>query len=84
VLQKSRDYSRILERLTEALASLSDSTLFLEETSAHQPDYSLAMIVLGHIAIPAAHCSPPAPIEMNRLELKCSAPGSNNTDINHG
>lgn len=48
VLQKSRDYSRILERLTKALPSVPDSTLFLEEASAHQPGYRLATIVLGH------------------------------------
>jgi protein MpaA len=46
--KKTRDYARILERLTDALASLTDSTLILEEVSAHQPGYRLATIVLGH------------------------------------
>jgi len=46
--KNTRDYARILERLTEALASVPDSMLILEEASAHQPGYRLATIVLGH------------------------------------
>jgi len=46
--KNTRDYARILERLTEALASVPDSTLILEEVSVHQPGYRLATIVVGH------------------------------------
>ncbi|MCE9535287.1 MAG: hypothetical protein K8R65_02615, partial [Nitrospirae bacterium] len=46
--KNTRDYTRILGRLTEALASVPDSTLMLEEASLHQPGYRLATITLGH------------------------------------
>jgi predicted deacylase len=46
--KNTRDYTRILARLTKALASVPDSTLILEEVSVHQPGYRLATIVLGH------------------------------------
>jgi hypothetical protein len=82
--KNTRDYVRILERLTEALVSVPDSTLTLEDPSVHQPGYRLATIVLGHrhsrraLLTAGTHGDEPSGV------VRRSAYGSNNTDIDHG
>ena len=82
-LKNTKDYARILERLTDALAAVPDSTLILAEA---QPTNQATALPRSYsaIVIPDARCSPPAPMEMNRPGLRRSAQGSNNTGIDHG